>query len=760
VDAEEFVEIERNLTLEEKVSLTSGADFWHLQAIPEHGIESIKVADGPHGLRTLPEGANQMSLGPSVPATCFPPAVALGSSWDAELVGEVGEALGREARSEGVSVLLGPGVNIKRSPLCGRNFEYFSEDPFLAGRLGAAWVRGVQSQGVGASLKHFAANNQETDRHRVSADIDERTLREIYLAAFEHVVTDAQPLTVMAAYNKVNGTYACEHPWLLTKILRGEWGFRGAVVSDWGAVNDRVAALAAGLDLEMPPSQTDSQVVQAVRDGRLEESQVAEAARRVLRLVASTGHVERQRYDVDAHHELARRAAIAGTVLLKNEGGILPIDPNGPGRIAVIGEFARTPRYQGAGSSAVVPTRLDNALEAIVGVAGQRVEFAPGFTIGAESDPQLLDEAVRCASSADVAVLFLGIPASAESEGFDRRDINLPADQLAVLEAVSAVNPRTVVVFSNGGVVSVRPWEKQAAALLEGWLLGQAGGPATSDVLFGFADPAGRLAETVPLRLEDTPSYLFFPGAEQHVRYGEGLYVGYRYFDTLDLPVAYPFGFGLSYTTFELDAVEAKITGDEVIVTADVVNTGDRAGSQVVQVYVHDVESSVDRPDQELKAFAKVLLDPGQRASLRMSLDHRAFSFWSQSERRWKFEAGQFEIRVGFSSRDIQAVRVLDLSGDGVPAPLRMTSTLNEWLDNPVVAPGLRAIIPEALSSSVIEALGHMPMTKLVNFGVGPYRDQLLELLDTYRHVIDPDGLVPGSSDLASTGELDTACAS
>lgn len=752
------------LTLEQKVALTSGADLWHLEAIPQHGVEPIKVADGPHGLRTLPDGADQMTFGQSVPATCFPPAVALASSWDTELVREVGVALGREARAEGVSVLLGPGVNIKRSLLCGRNFEYFSEDPLLAGRMGAAWVDGVQSQGVGASLKHFAAYNQETDLHRVSADVDERTLREIYLAAFEHVVTVAQPLTVMGAYNKVNGTYACEHRWLLTEVLRREWGFTGLVLSDWGGVSDRVAALRAGLDLEMPPSPTDGVVLQAVADGGLEESRVDEAARRVLRLVASTagGRAAGRPYDADAHHDLARRAAAAGTVLLKNEGGLLPFDPQGTDRIAVIGELARTPRFQGAGSSAVTPSRLENALDALVAEAGDRVAFAPGFTLDGEPSHELVEGAVRCASSADLVVLFLGIPPGIESEGFDRRSIDLPADQVALLDAVHAVNQRTVVVLANGGVVSVHPWQDQAAALVEGWLSGQAGGPAITDVLFGRVEPSGRLAETIPLRIEDSPAYLLFPGAEQHVRYGEGVYVGYRYYDTLKRPVAYPFGFGLSYTSFELAAVEVEVAlaGDEVTVAADVVNTGARAGSQVVQVYVHDVESSVDRPAQELKSFAKVHLEPGCSATVEMRLDRRAVSFWSVAEQRWKFEAGQVEIRVGFSSRDIRACCTVDMAGDGIPAPLGISSTLDEWLANPVVGPALHAVVSSRATPKLLEMLGQMPMTVLANFGIGPSRQQLAELVDAYQRAVGPTQPAPGPAaqgeTLAPMGHLGT----
>jgi beta-glucosidase len=570
------------LTLEQKASLTSGGDFWHTQAVPDAGVPDVMVTDGPNGLRKQSGSGDAMALGGSDPATCFPPAVTLGCTWDVGLARRVGEAIGAEALAADVAVVLGPGVNIKRSPLCGRNFEYFSEDPFLSGRMGAAWVAGVQSRGVGTSLKHYAANNQETDRLRVSADVDERTLREVYLPAFEHVRQE-QPTTVMCAYNKVNGTHASEHHWLLTEVLRQEWGFAGMVVSDWGAVSNRVAALAAGLDLEMPPSGTDQEVVDAVRSGELPEEVLDEAVRRVLTLVAREQSLpeERPGPDLDAHHALAREVAAAGAVLLRNEDGILPLAADGTEVLAVIGELARTPRYQGAGSSQVVPTRLDAALEAIRALAGEeRVRFAPGYTLDGPVDPALADEAVAAAREAGTVLLFLGLPPSAESEGFDRPDIALPPEQLALLRAVRAVNERVVVVLAHGGLVSVAGWEDQSAAVLDGWLGGQAGGSAMADLLFGRANPSGRLTETVPLRLEDTPSWLFFPGGEQHVRYGEGIYVGYRYHQTLGAPVAHPFGFGLSYTTFALTALVVRRTGPNAAeVSATVTNTGPVAGS-------------------------------------------------------------------------------------------------------------------------------------------------------------------------------------
>ena len=533
------------LTTEEKASLTSGENFWETKALDRVGVPSIYLTDGPHGVRKQTGGGDHLGIGDSVPATCFPPAVALGSTWDSDLLEAVGRALGDEAKSEGVGVLLGPGINIKRSPLCGRNFEYLSEDPILSGRLGAALVDGLQGRGVGASLKHFAANNQETDRLRVSADIDARPLHEIYLRGFRHVVEHAAPWTVMCSYNRINGVYASENRWLLTDVLRGEWGFDGLVVSDWGAVSNRVAALSAGLDLEMPSTNgvTDAQIVAAVESGALAQSALDTAAERVLALVEKVrSNLDPSAdYDRDAHHALARDVAARSVVLLKNDG-ILPLDPTANTTIAVIGEFARTPRYQGAGSSQIVPTRLDNALDEIRTLAvGPEITFAPGYSLD-ESDSAtntLVDEAVSLAASADVAVVFLGLPAEDESEGFDREHLELPAAQTELLDAVLAANPRVVVVLSNGSVVRVSGWAGRVPAIVEGWLLGQAGGGAVADVLFGVVNPSGRLAETIPVRLEDTPAYLDFPGEAGHVRYGEGLFVGYRYHDSRDVAVSF-----------------------------------------------------------------------------------------------------------------------------------------------------------------------------------------------------------------------------
>lgn len=723
------------LTLEQKASLTSGSDFWHTEPVPAGGVPAIMVADGPHGLRKQIDSHDSIGRRGSVPATCFPPAVALGSTWDTALVERVGAAIAVEALANEVSVVLGPGVNIKRSPLCGRNFEYFSEDPFLSGRIGAAWVRGLQGRGVGASLKHFAVNNQETDRMRVSADVDERTLREIYLPAFEHIVTTARPWTVMSSYNRLNGTYTSEHRQLLTEILREEWGFDGLVVSDWGAVDDRVRSLAAGLDLEMPPSRTDGEIADAVRTGGLDEKALDQAARRVLRLVADAQNslTAPAPFDVDAHHDLAAEAAAAGAVLLENDG-ILPLAAPGSQRLAVVGELARRPRYQGAGSSKIVPTRLDNALDSVTALAGaDRVGFAAGYRLDGVADADLVAEAVAAAAAADVVVVFLGLPASAESEGFDRVDIDLPAVQLGLLRAVAQANPDVVVVLANGGVVSVAEWRGAARAVLEGWLLGQAGGRATADLLFGRANPSGRLTETIPLRLADTPAHLYFPGGDRHVRYGEGIYVGYRHFDALRRPVAYPFGYGLSYTSFALSDLVVTATGPTTAdVTVSVTNSGDVAGDEVVPVYVHLAHASVDRPEQELKGFAKVRLEPGERRTVTIALDETAFRYWAPGQRRWVVDAGPVEVRILRPDRTVALRAVVDIAGDGVLPALDERSTVDEWIAHPVGGPLLRAAMTEAggmtlesVGPAMRRIVGEMPIGKVVGLGVSISAAQL-----------------------------------
>ncbi|GAA3383477.1 glycoside hydrolase family 3 C-terminal domain-containing protein [Cryptosporangium minutisporangium] len=716
------------LSLEQKAALLSGRDFWSTRSLPEVGAESVVLTDGPHGVRYQSGESDHLGIHDSEPATCFPPAVAVGASWEPEVAEQVGAAVGREARALGVHVVLGPGVNIKRSPLCGRNFEYYSEDPLISGVLGAAHVRGLQAEGPGASVKHFAANNQETERMRVSADVDERTLREIYLPAFERVVTESAPATVMCSYNKVNGVYASENRWLLTDVLRDEWGFSGAVVSDWGAVSNRVAALAAGMDLEMPGSGgvTDAEIVAAVRAGELDEAVVDQAVGRVLglqnRIEAPTGGL-----DVEGDHALARSLAAQCVTLLKNDDAVLPLE--GTGSLAVIGAFATSPRYQGGGSSHITPTRVDTALDAIRELAGDRpVTAAAGFPIDGSGDAAaLLAEAVAVASAAEVAVVFAGLGDREESEGFDRKTLDLPAEQVALIRAVAAAAPRTVVVLSHGGVVSLEGWHDRVDAILDGGLLGQAGGGALADVLFGVVNPSGHLAETIPLRLQDTPAYLNFPGEAGHVRYGEGVMVGYRYYSTVEREVRYPFGHGLSYTTFTTDAVSVTATGDDTATVAvTVTNTGTRAGKHVVQVYVATDAGSVRRPVRELRAFTKVALEPGETRAVELTLDRRAFAYYDVPRGQWVVAPGEYRIQVGANAAEVLAEASLSLVGDVLAAELSMDATVGDWFSHPVAGPALMRTLAASMTPDQarqaeqnpdgLKMVESMPMRQFLSF--------------------------------------------
>lgn len=715
------------LTLAEKAALTTGAGFWTTTALPRTGLPSILLTDGPHGVRVQRAQADHLGISESMPATCFPPAVTLGSTFDPELLERVGAALGAEARAEGVGVLLGPGINIKRSPLCGRNFEYLSEDPLVSGVLGTALVRGLQSQGVGASLKHFAANNQETDRLRVSADVDPRPLREIYLRGFQRVVEDARPWTVMASYNRINGTYASEDPWLLTSVLREEWGFDGLVVSDWGAVEDRVAGLRAGLDLEMPggDSRSVAEVQAALETGELDEADLDRAAGRLLQLVerVSRGGGDGCAHDVAGHHALAREAAARGVVLLRNEDRILPLAEGNA--VAVVGEFARTPRYQGAGSSLINPTRLDTALDEIERIAGPgQVCFAPGFTLDGSDpahDATLAAEAVAVAASAPVVLLFLGLPARDESEGYDRDHLSLPAGQLALLDALRAVNPRIVVVLEHGGVVEL-PFADDVPAIVEAWLGGQAGGGAIADVLYGRVNPSGRLAETIPVRIEDTPAYLDFPGEFGHVRYGEGLFVGYRWYDARSTRVRFPFGHGLSYTTFGYSGLKVVAGPLGLEATVAVTNTGTRAGREVVQLYVSRPDSVVQRPVRELKGFATVELDPGATREVTIAVRRSDLAYWDVRVDGWIVEDGPYAVTVGASSRDLRLGAFVEVVGDRVRLPLTMSSTVAELLEHPVTAPVVAAALGELDSAimadddGLVKLVGSMPIGRWIAF--------------------------------------------
>ncbi|MFB4303858.1 glycoside hydrolase family 3 C-terminal domain-containing protein [Actinomadura sp. NTSP31] len=708
------------LTLEEKASLLSGRDFAHTERIEHAGLASIALSDGPHGVRWQGQSGDHLGIGDSVPATCFPPAVAVGSSWDPEVAARLGAALGREARALGISVSLGPGLNIKRSPLCGRNFEYYSEDPLLTGVLAAAHVCALQGEGVGASIKHFAANNQETDRMRVSAEVDERTLREIYLPAFEHVVKNAQPATVMAAYNRLNGVHATESSWLLGDVLRTEWGFDGLVVSDWGAVGDRVAALKAGTDLQMPGTGgiDDAKVVQAVRNGELDEAIVDDSVRRIVALTRQY-RPEPAVHDAEAHHRLARELAGECAVLLKNDADVLPIASR-IRRIAVIGEQATNPRFQGAGSSHITPTHIDTPLEAIQAFADsgdQTVTYAPQLDVQAA-------EAVR---EADIAIVFAGLSADDESEGFDREHIHLPTAQVETIRATAAVAARTVVVLSNGGVVSLEDWHTEVDAILEGWLLGQAGGSAIADLLFGAVNPSGRLAETIPLRLQDNPVHLNFPGEAGKVLYGERVMVGYRYYGYAQTPVRYPFGHGLSYTTFETTDLAVTVTGDDCATAAlTVTNTGSRPGKHVVQLYIAPGRAPVQRPVRELRAFTKVALAPGESTRVEMPLSRRAFAYYDVEASRWTVAPGEYTVQIGESAARIVAQQTITLTGQSLAKPLSLESPLKDWFDHPVAGPRLLDALSENLTaeqkeqaesqSHLLRMIDSMPIRQFIDF--------------------------------------------
>jgi len=649
------------MTLEEKASFCSGLNFWYMKGLDRLGVPSLMVSDGPHGLRKQAGDADHLGITNSVPATCFPPASSLAATWDRDLIYQVGVALGEECRQEKVGVILGPGVNIKRSPLCGRNFEYFSEDPYLTGEIAKSHINGVQSQGIGTSLKHFSINNQEYRRMSIDAIVDERALREIYLPGFEIAVRESQPWTVMCAYNKVNGTYCCEHEPLMTTILKDEWGHQGLVVTDWGAMNDRVEALKAGVELEMPGSSNgnDEKIVAAVLSGELDETVLDEAVERNLNLIFKAEKTLSSdfEYDSQAHHSLARKVVGESAVLLKNEGNILPLQAGI--RIALIGEFAKVPRYQGAGSSLINPSQLDNLYDELVKLAGEEnVVYAPGYTsIAKSADEGLIAEAVDKAKDADVVLVCAGLTDMYETEGVDREHMKMPPGHEVLIKKLAEVYENVVVVLSNGSPVEM-PWIDQVQAILEGYLGGQAGAGGVADILMGKVNPSGKLAETFPIRLEDNPSYECFPGGPSTVEYRESLYVGYRYYDTVDQKVLFPFGYGLSYTTFEyrdLKLSQKQIeAGELVTVSLKVKNTGAVAGKEVVQVYVHDPESTAFRPEKELKGFAKVDLQPGEETEVQIDLGFRAFAYYDTQLAAWHIEGGDFEVLVGASSQDVR----------------------------------------------------------------------------------------------------------
>lgn len=739
------------MTLEEKASLCSGEDFWHTKGIERLGIPSIMMTDGPHGLRKQSAEADHLGINNSVPATCFPSAVGLASTWNKELINKVGVALGEECQAENVSVLLGPGANIKRSPLCGRNFEYFSEDPYLSSQMAAHHIKGIQSQGVGTSLKHFAVNNQEHRRMSVDAIVDERTLREIYLASFEGAVKQGKPWTVMCSYNKVNGEYASENNYLLNEILKDEWGFEGFVVSDWGAVNERAYGLENGLDLEMPSSfgVGEKKIIDAIKSGQLSEEKLDRAVERILNIIfkAVDNKKENAVYDKDAHHQLAREVASESMVLLKNEDSILPLKKSGT--VAVIGGFAQSPRYQGGGSSHINPTKLDNILEEIDAVSGEEttVLYAQGYDLKSDAvDENLINEAKAVAQKADTAILFVGLPDRYESEGYDRTHLRIPENHRQLIEAVAEVNSNVIVVLSNGAPIEM-PWLDKVKAVLEAYLGGQALGGAIADILFGITNPSGKLAETFPVKLSDNPSYLNFPGEEDKVEYKEGIFVGYRYYDKKEVEPLFPFGYGLSYTNFEysnlsVDKKEMKDT-DTVSVHVTVKNTGDRAGKEIVQLYIQDVESRVIRPEKELKGFEKVALQPGEEKTVTFTLDKRSFAYYNVELKDWHIETGDFRILVGKSSRDIVLSETIHVESTvHIPLKVHRNTTVGDLLSDPVLAPVTKDMLAKfgeqnpLMNSRDVDAetaemmaamMKYIPLRAIANFSQGAFTEEMLE---------------------------------
>ncbi|MFL7867620.1 MAG: beta-glucosidase [Anaerolineales bacterium] len=656
------------MTLEEKAGMCSGLNFWNLKSLERLDVPTIMVTDGPHGLRKQAGSADHVGLNESIPATCFPTASALAATWDRDLLHQVGTALGEECRQEKVAVILGPGANIKRSPLCGRNFEYFSEDPYLSGELAKSHISGVQSQGVGTSLKHYVANNQEFRRMLIDTIVDERALREIYLAGYEIAVKEAQPWTVMCSYNKINGTYASDHKTLMNDILREEWGHEGIVVTDWGAMNERVASLKAGVELEMPGSKNGNteKIIAAVQAGDLDESILDNAVERILKMIfkAEEGLSQDFSYDVQAHHALARKVAAEGAVLLKNENDLLPL--NKGSKVALIGRFAKIPRYQGAGSSLMNPTQLDNLYDEMAKLVGaEQFSYADGYTQKGEApDEGLIAAALEAAQDADVVVVCAGLTDLYETEGIDRTHMKMPPGHDALIQELAAAHDKVVVVLSNGSPVEM-PWVNDVSSILEGYLGGQAGAGGIADILYGVVNPSGRLAETFPIQLADNPSQAYFPGGPATVEYRESIYVGYRYYDTVKQAVLFPFGYGLSYTSFAYDHLKIFKAQDEdgtVTIQLTVKNTGKTRGKETVQVYVRDVESTPFRPEKELKGFAKVDLKPGEECEVSIELDRRAFAFYDVEQRDWLVEAGEFDILVGASSQDIRLIGSLQLA--------------------------------------------------------------------------------------------------
>ena len=739
------------MTLEEKAGLCSGLNFWQLKAVERLDIPSIMVTDGPHGLRKQIGDADHVGLNDSVPATCFPTASALAATWNRDLIQQVGVALGEECRQEKVGVILGPGANIKRSPLCGRNFEYFSEDPHLSGEIAKSHINGVQSQGIGTSLKHYVANNQEYRRMSIDTIVDERALREIYLAGYEIAVKEAQPWTVMCSYNRINGTYASDHKYLMNDILKEEWGHEGIVITDWGAMNERVTALKAGVELEMPGTANgnDELIVSAVQAGELDEGILDNAIERILRIIFNAEETLAQDFTYGAaeHHRLARKVAGEGAVLLKNDNQLLPLDKNT--KIALIGRFAKEPRYQGAGSSQMVPTQLDTIYDEMAKLVGaENITCAAGYTKKADAaDEALIAEAVNVSSNADVVVICAGLTDLYETEGVDRAHMQMPPGHDALIEKIVAAHDKVVVVLSNGSPVEM-PWVNNVSAILEGYLGGQAGAGAIADILYGVVNPSGKLAETFPIKLADTPSYGCFPGGPSTVEYRESIYVGYRYYDTVAQDVLFPFGHGLSYSSFaysNLKLHQAQSERASVTVSLTVKNTGDVAGKETVQVYVRDIQSTAFRPQKELKGFTKVDLKPGEETDVSIELDRRAFAFYDVDQRDWIVEAGKFEILVGASSQDIRVSDViqLDSAQTASAAKPELAVYYNYPKGTPVSRSDFEALLGHPVPANTVPSKG----SYTINTPVGDMKDSFIarQLFKTLKKQIDK--MIEGQED-------------
>ncbi len=688
-------EILSQLSLEEKCYLLSGKDFWSSRSVAHAGVPSMTLSDGPHGIRKQEGAGDQLGLNGSLPATCFPTAATMANSWDPELGEEMGRYLGEEAAAQDVCVLLGPGLNMKRSPLCGRNFEYFSEDPYLAGKMAAGYVRGIQSQGVSACPKHFAANNTELRRQASNSVVDERTLREIYLTGFEIVVKESDPKSIMSSYNEVNGVYANENEHLLQEILRDEWGFSGFVVSDWGASNDYVEGVRAGSHLEMPTCGGDSgnQLIEAVKAGKISEDLVDRRVDELLSVVlptrAACDRAKGREFDVDAHHAMAQKASEQSIVLLKNEDNILPLRKGS--RVAVIGEFAQKARYQGAGSSVVNATRLDNAMDVIGNFDLDVAGFEAGYPRHGDPDPAMIGRAAELAKQADYVLLYLGLDEIAESEGLDRSHMRLPECQTQLLEAVRAANANIIVVLAAGSAVEM-PWLDQCKALVHGYLCGQAGASAVLKVILGEVNPSGKLSESYPLRYDDVPTKPYFPARERSVEYREGLYIGYRYFETANVPVLFPFGFGLSYTTFAYS--DLKVSDKEATFT--LTNTGRVDGAEVAQLYVSAKNPRVYRPAKELKGFQKVFLKAGESRRVTIPLDDKAFRYFNVRTNRFEVDGGAYDILIGASVADIRLSGTVEVEGTGAPLP-----------DNARLPAYVKADIKQVSDADFAALLGH-----------------------------------------------------